>query len=192
MSHHLKPGTRLQDLRLKPVVLHFLNASGIQTLSDLAERSVDDLRLIPYVGDRTIEQLRVCASSAGLEIGGPRDRLQQALHRARRARSMPAAARAILPPLSENSPLADLGPGSTTMRRCFENGILTVGHLRRIPAELLAARIGVRAATDLQSRLRKVHPDPGLAPQLAAAGDAVPRLARPSAAAFNPAASEAT
>lgn len=146
--------TPVEDLGLKPAAVRKFRDLNLYALEDFAQATEDELRRIPDVGPSTVAQVRELLEAVRLAFRPPTHPWARAEQQAKVARALAPEDRAKR--ISDESYVADLGLKATTLTRCLEKGINTVGQLRRMTLRELYVPFGSRSLIDLLSCLDTV------------------------------------
>lgn len=146
--------TLVEDLGLKPAAVRKFRDLNLYALEDFAQATENELRRIPDVGPSTVAQVRELLEAVGLAFRPPEHPWLRAAQKAKVARALAPEDRATR--ISDESDVADLGLKGTTLTRCLEMGINTVGQLRRMTLRDLYVPFGSQSLIDLLTCLDAV------------------------------------
>lgn len=147
--------TEVGGLGLKPAAVHKFRDLNLYALEDFAHTTAHELRAMPDVGSATVEQIRGLLESVGLSFRAPTNRYHQATERAKVAQSLSPEKRR--EGLSDESDIADLGLKWTTLSRCIQKDIHTVGDLRKLTLRALYVSFGSQGLIGLMEGLDAVR-----------------------------------
>lgn len=146
--------TPVDELGLKPAAVRKFRDLNLYALEDFAQATENELRTIPDVGPSIVAKIRELLAAVGLAFRPPAHPWLRAEQKAKVARALAPEDRAKR--ISDESDTADLGLKGTTLTRCLEKGINTVGQLRGMTLRDLYVPFGSQSLIDLLTCLDAV------------------------------------
>lgn len=132
--------------------MHELRTHNLYTLDDFTQASEDELMAMPRVGRATIVQIHSYLQALGLDFKPSPHPGRLADIKTRVARKLPPQERRV----TDDSHIGDLGLRTFTLGRCMQNGLTTVGTLRRQSLRDLYPRFGSKSLQEILETLASV------------------------------------